>query len=160
MDSQKLIVNVDNYLYGVKIDSITPDLFDSEHLMPYRDDWMAVLNYFATDKSVLESGFCIASCDRDATMGYELLRLAVSKGEDVPDQDFPLVSSDEDWQELVRRYNRPDLSSVKIAVLGGIRAQSERALRRLRDEYNLVEGFGYLHPGMNIAIKRQLLIDL
>ncbi len=119
--------------------TVVPDPVADEHVSSFRELWLHLLAGMICHVDAPQNGVAVPTWERqDMSPHRELIvQNAVLLNAFV--DRIPLLKAEADWQSFIQQFHRPDLSGVRVAVLGGQRAAFERAQQRLMDIYNMTE---------------------
>ena len=118
---------------------VVPDPVTAPHVSSYRELWLRLLAGMVCHEDALEDGVAVPTWERpDITPHRELVVQNATLLNAFVDR-VPLLKDEAECQAFTRQFHKPDLSGVRIAVLGGQRAAFERASQQLKDAYNAAE---------------------
>jgi hypothetical protein len=118
---------------------LDPDLAEGNYPDALRDLWISMLLSAIRTPALADAGLSVATWERTgAEPRARDLRISMEKSPQPTLGTVPLLTGDEDWGTFVRRYHKPDMSGLRVAVLGGSRAPFERARTQL-ETYGLKE---------------------
>jgi hypothetical protein len=101
--------------------------------------WISLLVSAVTSPDLAAAGLGVATWERTgAEPRSRDLRVSLEKSPRSLLGAVALLIGDEDWDVFVRKYHKPDLSGLRVAVLGGNRAPFERARAQL-ETYGIKE---------------------
>ncbi len=118
---------------------VVPDPIVEEHVRSFRELWLHLLAGMICHPDAPQNGVAVPTWERQDMSPHRQLIVENAALLNAFVDRVPLLQVETDWQAFVRRFHRPDLGGVRVAVLGGQRAAFERASQRLTDIYNVVE---------------------
>jgi hypothetical protein len=118
---------------------LDPNLAEGDYPDALRALWISLLLSTITSPDLAAAGIGVATWERTAPEPQSRqLRLSLDKSPQPLLETIALITGDQDWDAFVRQYHKPDLSGLRVAVLGGSRAPFERARVQL-ETYRLKE---------------------
>jgi len=100
-----------------------------------REVWLRLLGSAASKSPSVARGIGFLSWQRQDLLGSKSIRISNASSAAV---DILAIRQLEEWNVFIREYHKPDLSAVRVAILGGKRAPIERARQELAS-YGLAE---------------------
>ena len=139
MQANGLLIASDETNVPPALPVIVPDLTAEPHLAPFRDTWLSLLGIMVCDANGLNDGIAVPTWEHPLTTNQQTI--AIQNASDVKAcvANVPILKVESEWQAFIQQYHRPDLTGIRVAVLGGERASFERAKQRLMDAYNVAD---------------------
>jgi hypothetical protein len=134
-----LLVTADDLPASAALPTISPDLLAADYLADFRVVWLRLLALLICDAATVADGVGVPTWEQPVTARRTALQITNAVDLSAATDAVPLLRTEADWQAFVQQFHRPDLTGVRVAVLGGQRHTFERAQQRLVGEYNVAE---------------------
>ena len=118
---------------------IVPDLTAEPHLAPFRATWLSLLGTMVCDAALLNDGIAVPTWEQSLTNDQQAITIENAEEVKACTANVPILKVEAQWQTFIQQYHKPDLTSIRVAVLGGERASFERAKQRLLEAYNVAD---------------------
>lgn len=119
--------------------AIIPDLTAEPHLAPFRATWLSLLGTMVCDTEAVNDGIAVPTWEQPLTRNRQEITIQNVAEVTAYAAQIPMLKAEAEWQAFIQQYHKPDLTGIRVAVLGGERASFERAKQRLMDAYNVAD---------------------